>query len=248
MVRKGGSCLNYYELLNKMIEESKLTHKEIAEKCMEYGVRINPSYISKLKTGKQPPASDDVNIAIAKACGFDNFDDFLFEAFLEKAPVYIRDFITNLVKSFRAIIKSTYRTQFPKELLPILEEELNKYSDNAIIKMALPILQSIQNQLDHNINSADYTPTIRSLRIEDESMSPRIPKGSIIHLEEPTNINNGDFVVIKLGENLYTRRYVEVKDSIVLLSENYKFDPIVIEKADKSLIIGKVVKITIDIE
>ena len=67
---------------------------------MLYGVSINPSYISKLRTGKQPPASDDVNIAIAKACGFEKqIEDFLFEAYLEKSPEYIKIYYLKLLIS-----------------------------------------------------------------------------------------------------------------------------------------------------
>lgn len=83
----------YSDLIKTYIEKSKLTHKEIAIKCKEMGKSIDPSYISKLVNGKIDPPSDDVSRVIAKVCG-GNENILILEAYLEKAPKPLLDFLT----------------------------------------------------------------------------------------------------------------------------------------------------------
>lgn len=50
-----------------------------------YDVDISASYICKLQNGKQPPASDNVNRALAKVLGIDE-EEFVLAAYQEKIP------------------------------------------------------------------------------------------------------------------------------------------------------------------
>jgi SOS-response transcriptional repressor LexA len=244
MVRKGGSCLNYYELLNKMIEESKLTHKEIAEKCMEYGVRINPSYISKLRTGKQPPASDDVNIAIAKACGFEqSIDNFLYEAYIEKAPSYIKVFLQEIVALFRKVIRDSFTNQFPSEMRQLLIEQIEQMSDYEIIKQSIGQLKLLLNSKNGDIDQKENQLV---LRMTDESMEPKIPRGSTIYIIPTEEIRNGDIVVVSYKGQKRVCRIFFIEKKVVLVSDNNKFEPI-IEEQNNITIEGKVSHIMIEV-
>jgi len=77
----------YTALLNKLIENSGLTVKEIAERCTESGTKITAAYISTLRnsTDNRAPSSE-VSKALAKVCGAKNENVLVIEAYLDTAP------------------------------------------------------------------------------------------------------------------------------------------------------------------
>ena len=52
-------------------------------------MQIDPSYISKLQTGKQAPPSEEASRILAKVLG-GNLIDLLWLGFIEKAPIEIK--------------------------------------------------------------------------------------------------------------------------------------------------------------
>ncbi len=59
----------YAEILKNAIDGSGKNQKIISLECQKYGVRINDSYISKLKNGKSAPPSEKVSVALARSTG-----------------------------------------------------------------------------------------------------------------------------------------------------------------------------------
>ncbi|MGH0632619.1 LexA family transcriptional regulator [Bacillus pacificus] len=231
--------MNYYEKLNQMIEKSNLTLKEIAEKCMLYGVSINPSYISKLRTGKQPPASDDVNIAIAKACGFEKkIEDFLFEAYLEKSPEYIKNLLLEITDFFSNTAQVILETQVPPHLLPLVKAQFDQMTRYDIVK------QTLNNA--GTVNKVNIQPS-KSIKMTDDSMEPLIPKGATLHFEEIDEIKNGDVIVTMYDETYVVRKVVLVENKTVLIALKKEIQPIIINDIN-SQFLGKVTSVihTID--
>ncbi|MDA2423152.1 S24 family peptidase [Bacillus thuringiensis] len=226
--------MNYYEKLNQMIEKSNLTLKEIAEKCMLYGVSINPSYISKLRTEKQPPASDDVNIAIAKACGFEKqIEDFLFEAYLEKSPEYIKNLLLEITDFFSNTAQTILETQAPSHLLPLIKAQFNQMTRYDIVR------QTLNNA--GTVNKINIQPS-KSIKMTDDSMEPLIPKGAILHFEEVTKIKNGDVLVTASDESYVVRKAFLIENKAVLIALKEEIQPIIINDVN-SQFLGKVTSI-----
>lgn len=213
--------LNYYELLSEMVEKSNLTLKEIAYKCGDLGVKVNPSYISKLKSGKQPPASEDVNRAIAEACGFkDKIEDLLFESYKEKAPNSINNLLMGIIEYFRESARQAFNDRFPKGVAETFEKQLDEASDLRVIWSALEGLKK-SNEMDISSIEMNYYDGYKML---DDSMEPLIPKESKLHMDFSSEANNGDIVMLNDGT---VRRYFFVETNIYLVSE----------KGDKQLVI-----------
>lgn len=64
--------MNYKELIRHYIEVSEMSAQEIVNEMRKIGVNLDRSYISMLKNGRaKKPASDKVNIALAKVLGID---------------------------------------------------------------------------------------------------------------------------------------------------------------------------------
>ncbi|MED4353631.1 helix-turn-helix transcriptional regulator [Schinkia azotoformans] len=81
---------SYSELLTEYIENSGLSYAEIVLRVSKKGINIHKSYISKLKNGTKPPATDDLNRAIAEVTGGDP-EELIVAAYLEKAPEEVKD-------------------------------------------------------------------------------------------------------------------------------------------------------------
>jgi len=78
--------MKYNDLLREYILNSGLSLGEIARKMNEKGVKVDRSYLSKLKNGKVGyPASEEVNKAFAEVTGGDP-EKLIFAAFVEKSP------------------------------------------------------------------------------------------------------------------------------------------------------------------
>lgn len=241
-----GYLLNYYSLLNRIIDESKLSLKEISLKCEENGVAVTPSYISKLRSGKQQPASEEVNRAIAKACEFeDEIEVLLFESYKEKAPSLIKDFLFELDTLFRETTRSLMSAGFHGELKKRMEDEVDKMSDYKIISTSIDTLK-VMNR------SGKFVPqkmnNYKEMEITDDSMCPKIPKGSKVVYKITENVSNGDYIVVLLGEEYMTRRYIESEGKVFLLPEKKESEIVEKSKEDSGfIIVGKLVSVSYDI-
>jgi SOS-response transcriptional repressor LexA len=84
--------MNYYQLVREYIMASGLSHREISKQCKERGTSVSQAYISQIAKGAVPPASDEVNRAIAAVTGGDP-EALIIAGYREKAPLVIREML-----------------------------------------------------------------------------------------------------------------------------------------------------------
>ncbi|QUL57042.1 hypothetical protein KDC22_11530 [Paenibacillus tritici] len=87
--------MRYAHLLEKYIQKSGLNITQITEQLKDLGIKIDRSYVSKLKSGAIPPASEDFSRAIAKITGGDP-EALVNASVFERAPEVIKEFITKV--------------------------------------------------------------------------------------------------------------------------------------------------------
>lgn len=248
--------MGYSDTLEAMIKNSKLTLREISDICLQkYNVKVDPSYISKLQKKKQDPASDSVNIALAKACGASP-DNLLFEAYMEKAPELIKTFLDYFIKYARNVMKFFFAVTNPRKIARAINKEVDKLSAfdlmNEFIKSKLWKEFSINRQMLREFKKdkefSSLIDELRGLPMPDNSMAPIIPEGAILNFENTRNISSGNIVVAELPneERFLIRRYVPVGDNIILIAENKNFEPMTFAK-DSLSIVCKVNSITLEI-
>ncbi|ATO49848.1 S24 family peptidase [Brevibacillus laterosporus] len=225
--------MDYYKMLIDMIEKSGLTLQEIANRCEdEYGVKINRSYISKLQTRKQAPASDEVNVALAKVCGGD-VEKFRYEGYIEKAPDFIKEFIHNVSMTLKEMTIFTMKKYFPEEQLKNAVNKINNNSALEILEKSKKYLDDVKKEVP-DLSRPEFLLSLIGFEMKDDSMEPVIPKGSIVSIDYRKAINNGDIVLVSLAEsdeeNYVIRRVINMGDKVMLISERSHYEAQEIEK------------------
>lgn len=238
--------MSYSETLSKMIKQCNLSLREISERCKANGQKVDPSYISKLQTGNQDPASEDVNRAIARACGQDP-EILLYEAFMQKAPKMIKDFHSQLLDFFKSMASFMIKQLIVDDnVAEFYEQHLMSLNDIDLIKLfqeqnlsklvpASPDTDFIISETMPNGKELgfDFKPQL-NLKILDDSMEPIIPKGSKLQLEKITSeISNGDIVGVLLKDKThFIRRYVPIDNKIAFIAENRNNETMILNTDD----------------
>ncbi|WP_079914705.1 hypothetical protein [Paenibacillus sp. 32352] len=123
--------MKYHELLSRYIEESKLSLGELVLRLKNRDIDITKSYISKLKNGNKPPASEEITRALAEVTGGDP-DALVMAAYIDKAPTEVKD-------ALREAEKYRFAFHLTRKLMDFMEF----YNEH----------QEIQEDLLHEIQS-----------------------------------------------------------------------------------------------
>jgi transcriptional regulator with XRE-family HTH domain len=249
--------MRYHELLSKMVLQSGMTLREISQKCKENGVKVDPSYISKLQSGNYSPASDEVNIAIAEACGHSP-DELLYAGYIEKAPPMIQDFITQLLGFFRKTARSLTE-QVPAKTSQMIEQEFINLSDQDLVqriltqKEILEFLSRLAAKQDTDLNEFkesyfdEISKTLLGITMADNSMEPLIPEGARIHLRQDPLVSGNIYAISAPDGRLLIRRCVFQDRKAILIAEHRSAPP---ETYPLSALVfsGRVVSMAVSLE
>ena len=79
-----------------------------------------------------------------------------------------------------------------------------------------------------------------AIKIQDDSMEPKLPKDSYAFLELNVPLKNKEFGLFKYNGKIFVRRFIIRKDKLVLRAENKKYEDIELMEDADFTIIGKV--------
>lgn len=250
--------MDYSTMLRQMVTRSSLSLREIAYRCRsERNVPLDPSYISKLQSGKQAPPAEDISRAIAEVCGGDA-DSLIFQGYMDHAPRVIVDLVQSIETMMRTFYDSIARSsKTPPEMLALLEKQLCEMTTYSLLR-ELPA--AFQFQLDPDDDSVILPGpegqtllqfASPSLGIDppmpDDSMEPLIPTGAKLAYKRETEYRDGDVVLIQLGSGYTARKMLHVGDQIILLAINSRFKSLALGDNADVKIIGRVVSAAHDI-
>jgi SOS-response transcriptional repressor LexA len=107
--------MNYAELLSSYIEKSELSLGEVARRIKEQkGVKVDRSYISKLKNGDVNPPSDEISEALAAITGGDPVE-LIWAATVEKSHPLIQQSLAKIdVSHMKHIIELEKKYPIPE--------------------------------------------------------------------------------------------------------------------------------------
>lgn len=138
----------------------------------------------------------------------------------------------------------------PNELLDDYEEKPGAFRIPVLgrVPAGVPI-EEIEEVIDYEEISDKLAETgdYFALKIQGDSMEPRIHDGDVVIVRCQCEANTGDVVIATInGENGTCKRLKKTEDGLMLLSYNPEYDPFVFSKrevAEKPVsIIGKVIE------
>lgn len=89
--------------------------------------------------------------------------------------------------------------------------------------------------------------TYFAVKVEGDSMEPKIPNGSTIIIKKDIQIESGEIGAFNLNDENFVKQKKVVKDKLVLHSFNLAYDDKVVNEYDEFKEYGKVVKVMIDL-
>lgn len=109
---------------------------------------------------------------------------------------------------------------------------LNHLSYNKILAV-----DSVENFIDW---PSDVPNANIAFKILDDSMEPKLKKGTYAYLELGSPLNNRDIGVIKYNGETLVRRFIIRRDKLILRPENKDYPEIEISENDDFIIVGRV--------
>lgn len=254
----------YIELLNRLISESGLTIKEVAEKCKESGQDITASYISMIRNSENKKIpSDDVSRALAKACKTKNEESLVIEGYIDKAPIEMISFFEKIRNLILNSDISIFREPLSIEEINIIKENFKKIPISDLI-IELKNQDVNLNKLNSKVNASAISEEKinmlmelkqpKGLEVTDDSMFPIIPKGSkvVSEIKGMNEYKDGDILVVIVKENkkLIIRKCIfnnKKRTKITLYGLVQEFQPVTFG-LDEVSILGKVKTIIKEVE
>ena len=89
--------------------------------------------------------------------------------------------------------------------------------------------------------------TYFAVKVEGDSMEPKIPNGSTIIIKKDIQIESGEIGAFCLNEENFVKQKKTIKDKLILHSFNLAYDDKVVNEYDEFKEYGKVVKVMIDL-
>ena len=89
--------------------------------------------------------------------------------------------------------------------------------------------------------------TYFAVKVEGDSMEPKIPNGSTIIIKKDIQIESGEIGAFNLNDENFVKQKKVVKDRLILHSFNLAYDDKVVNEFDDFIEYGKVVKVMIDL-
>ncbi|MCT3595659.1 XRE family transcriptional regulator [Lactobacillus amylovorus] len=113
-----------------------------------------------------------------------------------------------------------------------------------------PILAE-QNIEGYTTELFDEEPdgTLFALKCQGDSMEPKIPNGATVIVREQPTVEDDEIAAVLVDDNeeATLKRIKHIGNQVMLMPENQKYDPIILNKENPGRILGKVIKVSYDL-
>ena len=176
---------------------------------------------------------------------------------IHKIEVGITDLPLSKVKELAAVLKTT-----PAYLMGWEEDKKQEDSNidmNTVNTdyIMIPLYESIS--AGYGASNSEFIEMIPvfglkkngttyfAVKVEGDSMEPKIPNGSTIIIKKDIQIESGEIGAFNLNDENFVKQKKVVKDRLILHSFNLAYDDKVVNEFDDFVEYGKVVKVMIDL-
>lgn len=158
-----------------------------------------------------------------------------------------QDFLFELADIFEVNIDDFFP---PRENFVTKVQEIINIPVLGTITCGEPILAE-ENIESYREEVADLTPsgTVFFLETKGDSMVPTIPEGSFVLIRQQEEVENNEIAAVLLnGDTEATLKRVKYQgDTMILMPDNKNYEPIIVNEDFPARIIGKAVKVSIDL-
>ena len=209
--------------------EKNITQSQLAEE-----LNISPSAIGMYEQGRRKPSYE----LLEEICDYFNVDmDYLMG---------------------RSDIKNRYQAGLKYDWENKKEEKSNLNIDTINSDyIMIPLYESIS--AGYGASNSEFIEMIPvfglkkngttyfAVKVEGDSMEPKIPNGSTIIIKKDIQIESGEIGAFNLNDENFVKQKKVVKDRLILHSFNLAYDDKVVNEFDDFIEYGKVVKVMIDL-
>ena len=209
--------------------EKNITQSQLAEE-----LNISPSAIGMYEQGRRKPSYE----LLEEICDYFNVDmDYLMG---------------------RSDIKNRYQAGLKYDWENKKEEKSNLNIDTINTDyIMIPLYESIS--AGYGASNSEFIEMIPvfglkkngttyfAVKVEGDSMEPKIPNGSTIIIKKDIQIESGEIGAFNLNDENFVKQKKVVKDRIILHSFNLAYEDKVVNEFDDFIEYGKVVKVMIDL-
>lgn len=209
--------------LREIRKQHHLTMDELANELnKKFNTKISKSMISRWETGQTDPSITNVK--------------YLMKLF----NVGYSYFIDDLTKTIPSNVEYLDNHNNHLVRIPILGD----------IACGTPILAE-QNIEGYTTELFDEKPdgTLFTLKCQGDSMEPKIPNGATVIVREQPTVEDDEIAAVLVDDNeeATLKRIKHIGDQVMLMPENQKYDPIILNKKNPGRILGKVIKVSYDL-
>ena len=212
---------------DKAIELGKFIRKKREEKSwsqgqLSYKTGINNADIHRIESGQRKKINPFYLISLAEALEIDYIQLYQIAGYVDT-----KDIKSNVDKSY-------YEDKF--EYVPLFESISAGYGSSngeVIDYISIPGLKNPRE--------------CYAIKVKGDSMVPTIPESSIIIIRKDIELADGDMGAFMVDNDAYVKRYKPSKKYTVLISDNNKYPPMVINAGDEFHICGKVIRIIMEL-
>lgn len=148
----------------------------------------------------------------------------------------------------------------PEEILGIQPTNMKPLSQSGMHAVRIPIIGTIacgtpilaeQNIEGYTTELFNEKPdgTLFVLRCQGDSMEPKIPNGATVVVREQPTVEDDEIAAVLVDDNTEAtlKRIKHVGKQVMLMPENKKYDPILLNEENPGRILGKVIKVSYDL-
>lgn len=148
----------------------------------------------------------------------------------------------------------------PEEILGIQPTNMKPLSQSGMHAVRIPIIGTIacgtpilaeQNIEGYTTELFNEKPdgTLFVLRCQGDSMEPKIPNGANVVVREQPTVEDDEIAAVLVDDNTEAtlKRIKHVGNQVMLMPENKKYDPILLNEENPGRILGKVIKVSYDL-
>lgn len=148
----------------------------------------------------------------------------------------------------------------PEEILGIQPTNMKPLEQSGMHAVRIPIIGTIacgtpilaeQNIEGYTTELFTEKPdgTFFVLRCQGDSMEPKIPNGATVVVREQPTVEDDEIAAVLVDDNTEAtlKRIKHVGKQVMLMPENKKYDPILLNEENPGRILGKVIKVSYDL-